>query len=189
MVLAAVGLLLTLAAILFGVLWYRADADNGSLNDKLSQSEDQLQKLGADLDSTKSQLTSVQSQLDDSKTKLGTTETQLASTQQEATNTRDELGRTQGQLSAAQAQLAAVQADVDAARRELSTAQANLAATKADAERCSTGGQAFIDALNTLVEVDRRYEVGGATLTELKDAADAAETAYNTFVANCNLHQ
>jgi len=165
---------------LFAALWFQARADNESLEDQLKAAEEQNADLTAEIDGLEEDLARVEKELDQARAMLTTTESALATSQQDVASANEQLSVTQGQLTATQSQLTSVQGQVDAAQLELT----NL---RADAERCSSGGQTFVDALNKLVEVNRRFENGQATLVELEVAANEGQAAYDAFLVNCGI--
>jgi chromosome segregation ATPase len=154
-------------------LWMGAESDVDSLQEELAAAEVENAELTAEVDHLEDELARVQRELTQSQEQLVATQGQLTTTESE--------------LTSAQAQVTSVQAEVEAAQQELSTAQADLANVRASAERCASGGQAFVTALNTLVEVNRRFENGQATDAELEAAALQGQAAYDAFVASCGI--
>ena len=56
-----------------------------------------------------------------------------------------------------------------------------------DAEGCRRGGQDFVNAINNLIAVLNRWEIGQATEEEVRAADAKTDAAYGVFIANCKL--
>jgi chromosome segregation ATPase len=205
--LAAAGALLV-AATVFGALWVDASSDRDSLEGQITEARSELndarsevmsleaeletarsslEEVEGNLQTTQANLKTLQQQVADLRLQLGVTETNLGTSRQETATTRDQLSQTQGQLAAVQADVNAARQQLTAVQDQLRTADADLAQTRSDAQRCRAAGQSFVNAVNAFDAVLTRWFDGQATEAEVDAAAAQVNSAYNGFVANCNL--
>ena len=193
---------------LFAVLWVIAAGDKASLEDELTEAtaditrlEGQLKTVRGNLEKTKADLGEMEVVLGETEATLGETEAVLGETEAVLGETEAVLGQTEvtleeteGELTTTQSQLASVEAEVNAARQQLASIESQLGAAQADlanvqqaAQQCRDAGQTFVNSVNAFNDVFNRWLIDQASDAELNTAGGQLDTAYFTFLGQCNL--